>query len=59
MKMLTLLRYAKVAFEEQYKFDSSIVGGFGINSTNIQDLLGLPLLQAKSSSLVSELSAPE
>lgn len=36
MKTLMLLRFAKVAFEDQYKFVFSIVGGSGISSTSTQ-----------------------
>lgn len=36
MKILMLLRFAKVALEDQYKFVFSIVGGSGISSTSTQ-----------------------
>lgn len=36
MKILMLLRFAKVAFDDQYKFVFSIVGGSGISSTSTQ-----------------------
>lgn len=43
--MLILLRYAKVAFEQQYKCVLSIIGGSGISSTSTETCGGHLLLQ--------------